>query len=380
MTPDKKIILRLAACCASICILMVGCAAPQQKNIISQADPVSQAASSPLIQEPSEAEERSFGDISSEESSLAQEAPSLEGSHIEAISSLAALSVVSSMEIKENTVPRAARPVQTTVLTPSAPGTTVYSNSKASIDASNTSEGYIAVKYTGSVGKIKLQITRSGGTTYTYNLKGSSYEYFPLTGGNGTYSINVYENVYDSQYALALAQNVEVSLRGAFLPYLYPSQYVNFNANSTAVAQGAALANGASTDLDVVQSVYNYVVTNISYDYNKAATVKSGYLPSPDSTLSSKTGICFDYAALMATMLRTQNIPTRLEVGYVTGGTYHAWISVYLTEQGWVNGIIYFDGQSWKLMDPTFASNANSSPEIMSFIENTANYQRVYVY
>ena len=68
---------------------------------------------------------------------------------------------------------------------------------------------------------------------------------------------------------------------------------------------------------------------NFTYDYDKAATVSSGYLPVVDTVLDSKTGICFDYAAVMASMLRSQNIPTRLEIGYA-GDAYHAWISVYV--------------------------------------------------
>ena len=45
-----------------------------------------------------------------------------------------------------------------------------------------------------------------------------------------------------------------------------------------------------------------------------------------------------------------------------------------------MDGIIQFDGKSWKLMDPTFASNGGSSPEIMQFIGNGANYQMKYRY
>ena len=71
-------------------------------------------------------------------------------------------------------------------------------------------------------------------------------------------------------------------------------------------------------------------------------------------------------------MLRSQDIPTKLVVGY-TGNLYHAWINVYLEGQGWVDNIIYFDGNSWKLMDPTFASSSGQSQEIMQYIGNGSN-------
>ena len=63
--------------------------------------------------------------------------------------------------INEDEVPLSAR-------MPDATGTVTYSGGGATIDASNTSNGYLMVKYTGSNQKIKVQITK--GTTYTYDL------------------------------------------------------------------------------------------------------------------------------------------------------------------------------------------------------------------
>ena len=95
--------------------------------------------------------------------------------------------------------------------------------------------------------------------------------------------------------------------------------------------------------------------------------------------LAQKKGICFDYAALMTAMLRSQDIPTKLVVGY-TGSLYHAWINVFLEGQGWVDNVIYFDGHDWKLMDPTFASSGKQSKEIMQYIGNGGNYKAKYSY
>jgi transglutaminase-like putative cysteine protease len=75
-------------------------------------------------------------------------------------------------------------------------------------------------------------------------------------------------------------------------------------------------------------------------------------------------------------MLRTQGIPTRLEVGYM-GEQYHSWVSIYTKETGWLNGIIEFDGDKWKMLDPTFASTSQD-PE--SFTTNNSKYTTKYVY
>ena len=262
-------------------------------------------------------------------------------------------------------------------LIPEHPGAETYGNELATIDTSNASDGYVCVSYNGSCSKVKLQITCPNTITYTYNLSGG-YEVFPLTDESGTYSFGIYENITDTQYSTAFKTNIDLTVSNSFGAYLYPNQYVNFKADDLAVAKGEELAYSANSDLDVVTNVYNYIINNVTYDAAFASTVESGYLPTPDNTLISGTGICLDYAALMASMLRSQRIPTHMEVGYA-GTAYHAWISVYLEETGWVNGIIEFNGTTWELMDPTFASSA-SEKELKEFIGDGSSYETKYIY
>lgn len=259
---------------------------------------------------------------------------------------------------------------------PEAPGTTVFSCELAAIDASNAAEGYIMAEYTGSNEKVKLQITGPNQITYTYTLHGAEYEVFPLTAGDGSYTIGIYENISDTKYSIALSAEIDVALNNPFGPFLYPNQYVNFNASSLPVIKAASLASGAATDLEVAELVYNYMIENFSYDYDKAASVTSGYLPVVDEVYQSGTGICFDYAAVMASMLRSQDIPTRLEVGYMKE-QYHAWISIYIEDTGWMNGIIEFDGTMWHMLDPTSAS-ISKTPK--TFLAETSIYTTKYVY
>lgn len=264
------------------------------------------------------------------------------------------------------------------VRTPQASGTTVFSNGSAVIDASNASQGYVMVKYSGGTSRIKVRISK--GTEYTYDLNtAGNYEVFPLTEGSGTYTIKVFQQVQGTSYAQVMSQTVTANIADSQSPFLYPNQFCNFNANSAVVAKAAELTGGISDPLAKVQAVYRYVIDHISYDYQKAASVQSGYLPVPDATLASGKGICFDYAAVMTSMLRSQDIPTKLVIGY-TGGTYHAWVSVYLTGQGWVDNIIYFDGTNWRYMDPTFASSGKGDAAVSNYISNQANYQAKFTY
>ena len=265
------------------------------------------------------------------------------------------------------------------VLTPSADGVTVYQNDFASIDASNTSQGYVKVKYNGTNEKVKLRITCPDQSCYTYLISDrGAYDTFPLTAGNGSYALQVLENVAGDTYTVSLAQSINVNIEDEFLPFLYPNQYVNFHTDSKAVSKGSDLAKDTYSDLDVVQNIYNYVIKNISYDTEKAQNVSYGYVPDIDDTLSSKKGICFDYAALMASMLRSQNIPTKLEVGY-SGDAYHAWISTYIDDKGWVDDIIQFNGDSWQIMDPTLAAT-NDSAAVKKYIGDGSHYVVKYTY
>ncbi|MBP8739317.1 MAG: transglutaminase domain-containing protein [Mediterraneibacter sp.] len=265
------------------------------------------------------------------------------------------------------------------VLTPSADGVTVYQNDFASIDASNTSQGYVMVKYNGTNEKVKLQITCPDQSCYTYLISDrGAYDTFPLTAGNGSYALQVLENVAGDTYTVSLAQSINVSIEDEFLPFLYPNQYVNFHTDSKAVSKGSDLAKDTYSDLDVVQNIYNYVIKNISYDTEKAQNVSYGYVPDIDDTLSSKKGICFDYAALMTSMLRSQNIPTKLEVGY-SGDAYHAWISTYIDDKGWVDDIIQFNGNTWQIMDPTLAAT-NDSAAVKKYVGDGSHYVVKYTY
>ena len=261
------------------------------------------------------------------------------------------------------------------VLSPSADGKDIYKCDAATVDASNVSEGYLIAAYKGKNKKVKLQITGPDQVTYTYNLHGGS-EVFPLPAGDGAYKTEILENITGTKYAAILSENIPVKLSSQFGPYLYPNQYVNFNEKSLAVAEAVRLSEPANSDLDVVSAVYSYIISNFTYDYEKSAEVSSGYLPDVDTVFQAKSGICFDYASVMATMLRSQGIPTRLEVGYM-GEEYHAWLSIHIRDSGWINGIIEFDGKNWELLDPTFAATSSSPKD---FIPENSKYITKYVY
>lgn len=256
---------------------------------------------------------------------------------------------------------------------------------KSSINTDFIADGYVQVKFTEKTEKaVKVRIEK-GNESYTYDLnpKGE-LETYPLQMGDGKYDIKVFLNTTGNRYSVVQTLSVDVKLKDEFAPYLAANQYVNYTADSEAIKKAEELSRGTKSGLEKIQKIYAFVIDAISYDTEKAKTVEAGYLPDIDAVLKAKKGICFDYAALLAAMLRSQGIPTKLVTGYVAPDQiYHSWNEVYLKETGWVKVTPFsfpFDGKSWRLMDPTFSSAARDSKKVAEFIGNGTNYTVKYYY
>ena len=272
------------------------------------------------------------------------------------------------------------RPNDPVLRIPEAPETKLIGKAPLQVDVSNCAQGYVMAKYTGKAAKANLQLTGPDGVTYKYFLTPSKdYEALPLSGGNGVYRVDAYENIQGNQYAVLYKETLNVKLADELLPALYANRYVDFLPESQVVAKAKEVVASATSDLNAVEKIYHFVIQNVKYDTKKAETVGSGYLPVVDETLRTGKGICFDYAALTAAMLRSQNIPTKLEVGYA-GEIYHAWISVYTKESGWIDKIIEFRSNGWTRMDPTFASSNGNNKKILKYIGDGSNYVTMYSY
>lgn len=289
------------------------------------------------------------------------------------------MGMIMALVILAGCLPTAPVSAKTVIYSTKATGEVVEENDQCVIDYSNCKDGYVVVKYKQNTAKVVKAQVKKGKRTYTYTLRKQSDEVLPLSEGNGTYKITVYLQTKGDQYATVGDVSVPVKLSSNFAPFLRPNQYVKFNKSTKYVKKAASLTKKCKNDLAKVKKIYNYVVKNMKYDNKKAKTVKTGYLPNLDSLYKKKKGICFDYAAVMTAMLRSQGVPTKLVIGY-TGNTYHAWINVYSKKKGWITGAIYIAGKKWKLMDPTFASTGKSSKSIMKYIENKKNYKAQYSY
>ncbi|MNW53895.1 Transglutaminase-like superfamily protein [compost metagenome] len=240
---------------------------------------------------------------------------------------------------------------------------------KGWLDLGNVDKGAISIQYdVKSSLKTKLLIAK-GNEQYTYNLNtGSDNHSFPLQLGNGDYSISLLEQTNGNKYRLVYKDQVKLDLSDSSVVYLNSVQNVNWSESNKAILKAQELTQNASTDMQKVQAIYNYVISNIKYDNQLAVKSAADYLPEIDRTFVTKKDICYGYSALFAAMLRSVDIPTKLVMGnsdYVT--TYHAWNEVYL------NG-------SWVIIDTTVDAGWKGTTTTFEMIKNASKYKAAKQY
>ena len=266
------------------------------------------------------------------------------------------------------------------VRVPLSPGTSTAENDKVRVDYSNSADGYISVRWNETGKRVKLRIT-SGGSTYDHDVPtGGVTEYYPLSCGSGSYTVQIYEQTDGDRYAKVLEQEFTAEIRSETSPFLYPNRYVAFSQNSACVEKAAQLCAGRSGTIEKTAAIFGWVTDNVSYDRELAATVKSGYVPDPDSVLKKKTGICYDYASLMAAMLRSQGIPSRLVVGYAKESIYHAWNEVWTEQTGWITPELLLSRNGYNIVDATFYAGSADKAKIADYISDSGNYSALYYY
>lgn len=106
------------------------------------------------------------------------------------------------------------------------------------------------------------------------------------------------------------------------------------------------------------------------YDYDKIATLSYDYVPKADMILSAKSGICYDYSVLLASMLRSQGIPSRLIKGYTSWtSVYYAWNEIYLEAS-----------DEWVVVDTTYDNYLYLRHRGYNFQKSRGTYSTSYYY
>ena len=216
----------------------------------------------------------------------------------------------------------------------------VQAASNIAIDTKNAKEGIVRVSYTGVNKKIKVMVEKDS-TQYFYDLKNEE-EFYPLQFGQGRYTVSVLENISDNKYKVMTKKSFKADIKEKNAVYLKSAQPILWYEDDDAIIFAEEITKDADDDMDIVRIIYDYITTNINYDYNKIARLEPDYLPDINEVFKDGSGICYDYSVLFAAMLRSRGIPTKLVKGYKKDlGNYHAWNEVY------ING-------KWNIIDTTY--------------------------
>lgn len=212
---------------------------------------------------------------------------------------------------------------------PVASGDVTYKDSGTVVDASHTDQGYIMTKAKESKKSLKARVACGDNSlTYDQNSKGN-YEVYSLQLGQGKYKVDMFEQVKGSKYAAKGSVKFSAKDIPEHAPFLVPNQYIWYTEDSDVVALSYELCDDSMSDMDKINTIYSHVTSKMTYNYPRALSVQSGYLPDIDAVYAEKSGICFDLSAIIACMLRVQGIPTKMVIGYADKN-YHAWNEIFV--------------------------------------------------
>ncbi len=237
--------------------------------------------------------------------------------------------------------------------------------STPTIDTSNSAKGYVTV--TGQAGMV-TQIA-NGSEKYNYTLTDTKPTNLPLQLGSGNYQILVLKKVAANQYSAAATKKLNVTDSGNKV-YINSIQLIKFDKDMASIKALTTLIASGSSDADKATLLYNYMIDNFSYDFDKAKSLATAtsYLPVIDSTYNTKKGICYDIASLYAAVLRYNKIPTKLIMGYTPNiSTYHAWNEVYYNDK-------------WNIIDATYDIGVKSANREVVMVKSSADYKVTKAY
>jgi transglutaminase-like putative cysteine protease len=258
----------------------------------------------------------SVGPKTDDESSETPETPAVSGTATNEITEMASASYSSSAEIKPTTT---AAPI------PEVPEST---SDDAQMITSTSMNGYIYISYK-SDKKVKIMMD-NGERQEVYDLvSDGKFHRFTLHLGDGDYLIRLVENTEGTSYRVVESVEFNCSLISEHFPYLVPNSFVVYDNDMEVIRFGLTLTEDETNNDQKTHALYDWIVRNISYDFSVVGKLEVGYVPNPQTTYETRKGICSDFAALFASLCRSQGIPCKVVLGYyVKSEDYHAWNEV----------------------------------------------------
>lgn len=211
--------------------------------------------------------------------------------------------------------------------------TTTYLLKSLDIKVQTIEANVIVTKGTTGYEHVKAIVEKD--IEYIYNLV-SDVEYLPLQMGSGEYTVSLLGSNDGRRFKMITSKDFTVELEENAV-FLSSSQTVNWSDDTDISVLAYALTKDLVSDEEKLNAIHEYIVENVRYDYSKAASLPKGYIPDPLATLNEGSGICYDFAALLASMMRSVDIPAKLVKGYSTyTPVYHAWNEILIEDTWWI--------------------------------------------
>jgi hypothetical protein len=241
---------------------------------------------------------------------------------------------------------------------------------ETSVDKTDVEKGIVQVKLVNTGSKKMKAIIEKDGTKYIYTLRARSSETFPLQMGSGAYAVSTLENVSGNQYKQLTKETVTMQNTNENIIYLNSIQMVDWNTTMKAIAKAQELTQGLTSEDEKFDVIYKYMTENFAYDFDKISNLPTDYIPDVEQIFAIKKGICYDYASVMGSMLRSVGISAKLCMGYTEYvKEYHAWNEVYLSSQ-----------KKWCVVDATVDAQYVAQKQPIDKIKADGKYKKAKQY
>lgn len=268
--------------------------------------------------------------------------------------------------------------------------TGVYSNKFVRINTNTSSKGYIEIDYiepnafdieVSILSNVSNQRNGKGGWHYYTGYKGKCKIKAALTYGNAEYVITVSSTMrHESTGAhnftkkAVLTVNLKnVSNTGGFL---LSAGEVIFDSDMMFIKKANELSAGCKNDFEKVEKIYDWLTDYLMYAKTED-TCLGIYHCDLNKVYNRKTGVCYDYAVVLAAMLRSQGIPCKVVFGWYADTPVamgHAWNQVYIAGSGSITSDkLSVTGNKWCTLDPTLSYGSRGEVAI-EYMNNPSNY------
>ena len=213
-------------------------------------------------------------------------------------------------------------------------------------------------------GPLDGSFSATGDSRVTVTTQGYQDRFLPIL--DGTTSVSGLEDPWDWDAALRTVYRADKVRPGSYLLDVRQGQPDSSELRADTVVPGGPLTETGSLPKQVRDTAMA-VTAGADSAFDKADALRKWFtdsrngftyslaVPAGDSGdslidfLTNKKGFCEQYAAAMAVMLRSLNIPSRVVVGFTQGikqpnGSYlvtshdaHAWVEVKFDQNGWVS-------------------------------------------